>query len=122
MRRTNQSNGEVLVSDLPAVLLITAALLFLVVELTGALVVAHTDVRVPRVLQYGWISRKVERRALLIEVPFLVLLLGTGEVFVVLVLADPNSTIPDRLLAAGELIAAAAWLADLGRLVTRGRT
>lgn len=107
--------------DLPLTLVFGGAVVFLVIFLTSAMVTGHTDVRLPKAVHYGSDDRKVGRRALLIEVPLAILLLGGGGLFLLVFLLHPNSTIQVRLVAAAALVSSAGWLAYLvGKLVRRG--
>lgn len=107
--------------DLPLTLVFAGAVVLLVIILTSAMVTGHTDVRLRKALQYGSDDRKVGRRALLIEVPLAILLLGGGGLFLLVFLLHPNSTIQVRLVAVAAFIACAAWLSYLGRKVIRKR-
>jgi hypothetical protein len=103
--------------DLPLTLVFAGAVVFLVVFLTSAAVTGHTDVRLPKAVRYGSDDRKVGRRALLIEVPLGIVLLGGGGLFLLLFLLHPNSTIQVRLVAVAALVASAGWLVYLARKV-----
>ena len=106
-------------ADLPGAALIAGSLTFLVVMITADLVSAHTDTKLPALVRYGSSPREVGRRALLVEIPIVTLLLGGGELVMALMLVHPVSTTPVRILAAAQLVAAAAWILYLGRLVRR---
>ena len=107
------------VVDLAGAALIAGSLTFLVVILTAAVVSAHTSAELPAIVRYGSIPREVGRRALLVEIPIGIVLLGGGELVMALMLVHPASTIPVRILAAAQLVVAAAWILYLGRLVRR---
>ncbi len=105
--------------DLPVALLFAASLLFLVVLISSALVAEHTGARIPKALAYGSGSRRSTRRSLIVTLPWVALILGGGQLIVVLMLVHPGSTIGVRLVAAVELVAIAAWLWYLRRRVSR---
>jgi hypothetical protein len=101
--------------DIPAALLIVGALSMVAVFVTAALVSEHTTAKLPRGLT-GKI-RRVPRRSLLIELPWVLLILGGGEIVVAMFLLHPNSTAPVRLLAALQLLGISLWgLYLLGRI------
>lgn len=107
--------------DLPLTLVFGGAVVFLVIFLTSSMVTGHTDVRLPKAVRFGSRARKVGRRALLIEVPLAIVILGGGGLFLLLFLLHPNSTIQVRLVATAALVASAGWLAYLGgKLIRRG--
>ena len=106
--------------DVPFAVFFAVVLGFVFVVYTSALVAAHTSARLPRALRYGSTDQNVRRRALLVEVPFGVALLGGGQLVMVAMLIHPASTLPVRLVAAAELVVAAAWLVYLRHLIIRG--
>jgi hypothetical protein len=88
----------------------------LVIVLTSAIVTAHTAVRLPRAFQYGSLERRVRKRALLVEVPIGLALIGGGELVMLVFLLHPASSVAVRAVSAVELLAIGAWCAYLWRL------
>ena len=105
--------------DLALTLVFGIVLVFLEIFLTSAMIAAHTDVRLPRALRSGADDRKPGRRALLLEIPLFIVVLGGGVVILVLFVVHPHSTIQVRFVAAAALIASAIWFAYLGRKIAR---
>lgn len=106
-------------ADLPFALFFALVLIFMVVVYSSAVAAAHTDAQLPKALLYGSMGRRTGRQALIVEVTFGVLLLGSGQVIVLLLLVHPGSTIPVRLVATAQLLAAGVWFAYLRRLISR---
>ena len=108
-------------SDLPVALLITLAETFLLIALTGALAREHLGVVLPMPWLFGTTPPNVSRRALIVELPLAGLLLGLGELVVVLMLFHPASSVGVRMVAASQLLIALAWAWYLGkRIAARG--
>ncbi len=103
--------------DLALTLVFAIALVFLELLITSAMVAAHTDVRLPRALRFGDDDRKPGRRALLLEIPLFIVVVGGGVAILVLFVVHPHSTIQVRFVAAAALIASAIWFAYLGRKI-----
>jgi hypothetical protein len=109
------------VDDLPLVLLCAAASTFLVIWLSAAVVAGHTSVQLPRALKYGVVRRRVGRPSLLLEVPFVLALLGGGELAILAFLLAPESSLGVRVVCVVQLLAAGAWFRYLGGLVVEDR-
>jgi hypothetical protein len=105
------------VTDLALAALIAASIVFLVVVLSADVVRAHTDIEPVLPLPAG--RTRLRRRALIVEIPILVGLVGGGGLLLLLVLGHPGSSPPVRLVAAAALVGGAIWLAYLGRRLLR---
>lgn len=107
--------------DLLLMCLYAAGLLILIVFLSSELVAEHTDAQIPKALLYG--SENVRagtgRGSLIVTLLWEGGLLGGSQLIVLLMLVHPASTLGVRLVAAVELVAVAAWLWYLRRLVSR---
>ena len=106
-------------NDLPFALFYALIVGLGVIAYSSAVVTAHTRVKLPRAFQYGSDGRKVSKRALLVEVPFGLVLLGGGELVILLFLFHPASSAAVRVVSAVELLAIGAWFWYLSRLVSR---
>lgn len=105
--------------DLPVASLYAISLLILIVVLSSALAAEHTNARFPKaLLLLAGTIRRTGRRTLIIEIPIVIALLGS-ELVILMFLLHPQSTIPVRLVAAAELLAAGAWLVYLLGLISR---
>ncbi len=104
-------------TDLPLAALIAASVVFLVVVLSADVASAHTDIEPVLPLPSG--RTRLRRRALIVEIPILVALVGGGALLLLLVLGHPASSPPVRLVAGAALVGVATWLAYLGRRLRR---
>ncbi len=100
--------------------LVAAAQSLLVVFVTSALIAEHTSAHVPRALLREEV-RRPGRKALIVELPWIVAILVGGEVVLILFLVHPNSTLVVRIVAAVQLVATAGWLTYLTALVYKSR-
>jgi hypothetical protein len=108
------------VQDLPLACLVAGALTFILVFVTSSIATEHTCVHLPRLL-VGDLPSPRRRRSLLIELPWAIVILGGGEVVMVLFLLHPNSSLPVRLVSAAQLIAATCWFLFLARRIARSK-
>ena len=106
--------------DLLGFCLFAGALTFILVFVTSSIAAEHTDVRLPQSL-VGDLPSPRRRRSLLIELPWAIVILGGGEVVMLLMLLHPNSSIPVRLVSAAQLITATCWFLFLARRIARSR-
>ena len=109
------------VTDLGGTLLFAVSSVFLVVLLTGGVATIHTDTELPRAVTYGQGRQNLGRRAMLVEIPVLGLLIGGTTFVLVLMLNHPASTWVVRLVSMVALVAIAAWCAFLAQRLTRRR-
>jgi hypothetical protein len=107
-------------SDVWLAALFGFALLFLVIVVTSELAAEHTSAQIPKALLYGSTPRRGSRMALAAQLPWVVALLGGGEVVFMIILLHPQSTIPVRFIATAELVGSALWFLYLRRLITKG--
>lgn len=104
-------------TDFGWAVLFAVSLTVLAVFLLSGILATHTAVDLPR-----WLVRRTEgvkRRALIIEIPLVVFLIGGGELILLLALVHPRSTTPVRLVAAIQLVAAVVWAVYLARALAR---
>jgi hypothetical protein len=106
-------------TDVGTAAVISGMVLFLVVVLTAGLASAHSHARLHAALRLWSPVRRVDRRALIVEIPILALLLVGGEAIVMLILVDSSSSMPARFLAGAEIIATIAWFGYLVRAIRR---
>lgn len=105
--------------DLGLAFLILVSLSVLVVFVSAAIVAEHSSAVLPPLLSGRVHSTR--KRSLLIEIPFVAVLLVGGELVVILFLTHPDTLPLVKLAAAAQLVAMAAWLAYLTLLVARSR-
>ena len=102
-------------ADLLVAILSLSPSTFLAFEISTGIVAGHTDAQLPKAALYGHIEGgRPQRSAYFVEVPLFVFLVGGGSLILLLMVVDPDSTIPVRLVAAAALVASAAWLAYIG--------
>jgi len=104
--------------DLPLVCLFAGSLTFLVVFVTSSIAAEHTNVSLPRLL-VGDLPSPRRRRSLLIELPWAIVILGGGEVVMMLFLLHPDSSLPVRGVSAAQMLFASGWLLFLANRIAR---
>ncbi len=104
--------------DLLLASITTGALFFLTVFVSSALVAQHTKAAVPKLLA-GLQVPRAGRRSLIVTLPWVITILGGGQVVVALFLAHPASTIAVRVVSGAELAAAGVWTWYLWKRVSR---
>lgn len=94
---------------------------FLLIALTRGLISPSGRSRLPKALQYGIGDWQASGPSRFVSIAIGVVLLGTGELVVLLFLAHPNSEAVVRLIAVGQVFVSTTWLTYLAKLGRRSR-
>ena len=108
-------------TDLGGALLVAVATSFGVIVMTAALVAEHTSVRVLRLPEeYTRAPSPNHRtRTLIVELLWVTLIFGGGEIVVILALLHPTTTLPVRLVAVAQLAGMGAWFVYVAKAIRR---